>query len=67
MNGAYTTDLQRRIQTLEDRLNHGYEVIDRRREAGLDVSKLEDFWVALLHELELACDELAAEAGRNAA
>jgi hypothetical protein len=42
---------------LELRLNEGYEMIERRREAGLDVSKLEDFWIELLHEYEDRCND----------
>lgn len=53
-----------RIKTLEQRLNTGYDLIDKRKAAGLDVTKLEDFWIQLLHEYEAACDEL--EAGKKA-
>jgi len=34
----------------EQRLNDGYELLEKRREAGLDVSKLEDFWIELCQE-----------------
>ena len=53
------SDLARHIQTLDARLNHGWEVIERRKSAGLDTTKLEDFWIDLLHEYERACDEFA--------
>lgn len=56
-----------RIKTLEQRLNTGYELIDKRKAAGLDVTKLEDFWIQLLHEYEAACDELEAERKGRAA
>lgn len=57
-----------RIKTLEERLNTGYDLIDKRKAAGLDVTKLEDFWIQLLHEYEATCDERDAEmkAGRAA-
>jgi hypothetical protein len=59
------TDQQRRhIQTLEERLNNGYALIDKKKAQGLDVSKLEDFWIQLLHEYEAACNEM--EQGRAA-
>lgn len=45
------------LQRLEQRLNDGYELIEKRRDAGLDVSKLEDFWIDLLHEYEELCDD----------
>lgn len=45
------------LRRLELRLNEGYEMIERRREAGLDVSKLEDFWIELLHEYEDRCND----------
>jgi hypothetical protein len=44
------------LRQLEQRLNDGYELIEQRRSAGLDVSKLEDFWIDLLHEYEERCD-----------
>ena len=56
------------IRTLEDRLNNGYELIDKRKAAGLDVTKLEDFWIALLHEYEAAVDDLdTGTTGKGAA
>lgn len=45
------------LQRLEERLNDGYELIEKRRAMGLDVSKLEDFWIELLHEYEDRCNE----------
>ena len=47
------------IRTLEERMNNGYALIEARKEAGYDVSKLEDFWIDLLHEYEAACDAFA--------
>jgi hypothetical protein len=46
-----------RIKTIEQRLNTGYDLIDKRKAAGLDVTKLEDFWIQLLREYESAVDE----------
>jgi hypothetical protein len=45
------------LRRLEQRLNDGYEVIEKRRNAGLDVSKLEDFWIELLHQYEDRCND----------
>ena len=59
--------LKRHIQTLEERLNTGYALIDKRKEQGIDVTKLEDFWIQLLHEYEAACDELEAQREGRAA
>ena len=58
---------ERHIRTLEERLNNGYELIDKRRAAGLDVTKLEDFWIALLHEYEQAVDDLDTGTPRKGA
>lgn len=49
-------DEEQTLHRLEERLNEGYELIEARRAAGLDVSKLEDFWIELLHEYEARCD-----------
>lgn len=45
------------LQRLEQRLNDGYELIEKRRAQGLDVTELEDFWIELLHEYEERCNE----------
>lgn len=50
-------DEDQSLRRLEQRLNDGYEMIEKRRMAGLDVSKLEDFWIELLHEYESRCDQ----------
>ena len=50
-------DADQSLARLEQRLNEGYELIEKRRAAGLDVTKLEDFWIELLHEYEDRCDE----------
>lgn len=68
MNSHERTALHKRIGILEQRLN-GCAQIDEKKDAGQDVTKLEDFWIELLHEYEAACDELAgagAEKGRAA-
>ena len=49
-------DEDQSLRRLEQRLNDGYEMIEKRRTAGLDVSRLEDFWIELLHEYEARCD-----------
>lgn len=49
-------DEEQSLRRLEERLNEGYEMIEHRRAADLDVSKLEDFWIELLHEYEARCD-----------
>ena len=56
-----------RIKTIEQRLNTGYDLIDKRKAAGLDVTKLEDFWIQLLHEYEALCDQREAERKDKAA
>jgi hypothetical protein len=48
-------DLQ--LRRIEQRLNDGYEMIEKRRNAGIEVSKLEDFWIELLHEYEELCND----------
>jgi hypothetical protein len=50
-------DADQSIPRLVERLNEGYELIEKRRAAGLDVTKLEDFWIELLHEYEERCNE----------
>ena len=50
-------DEDQELQVLEQRLNDGYELIEKRRAAGLEVTKLEDFWIELLHEYEERCDD----------
>ena len=50
-----------RISTLEKRLNDGWDIIEKRKAMAVDVSKLEDFWIELLHEYEAACDEADTE------
>jgi hypothetical protein len=55
-------DEDKSLRRLEQRLNDGYEMIERRREAGLDVTKLEDFWIELLREYEARCDNRAIAA-----
>lgn len=62
-----TDAITKRIKTLEERLNTGYDLIDKRKAAGLDVTKLEDFWIQLLKEYEAACDEMEAQRKGRAA
>jgi hypothetical protein len=43
---------------LYQRLEQGYERIERGLADGSDVTTWEDFWVSLLHEYEQVCDEI---------
>ncbi len=55
------TDLRHQpqtIHTLEQRLNDGYERIERALARGEDVTAWERFWIDLLHQYEEAFDEL---------
>lgn len=49
------SDSQR--QTLRQRLEDGYGRIDQALADGADVAAWETFWIELLHEYELMCDE----------
>ncbi len=51
-------DLRRRSQTLERRLDDGFDRIGAAELQGRDVSAWEDFWLTLLREYETICDEL---------
>ena len=44
------------VARMEKRLSVGFELIEKRRAAGEDVTSLEDFWIDLLHEYEGLCD-----------
>lgn len=44
------------MQRYERRLEDGFALIERRKRAGLDVTKLEAFWIDLLHQYEALCD-----------
>jgi hypothetical protein len=46
------------LERFERRLEDGFELIEIRRAAGIDVTKLEDFWIELLHQYETLCDSL---------
>ena len=67
MNRGARSDQEKSVKRLEERLRDGDELIDKRRAAGLDVSKLEDFWIALLHEYEQAVDDLDTGTPRKGA
>jgi hypothetical protein len=41
-----------KLQHLENRLVDGFELIEKRREEGIDVSALEAFWIHLLDQYE---------------
>lgn len=51
--------LVERRDRLYERLEDGYQKIDRALDEGRDVTALEDFWLALLKEYETVCDDLA--------
>jgi len=48
------------LLALEERLENGFRLIDRRREAGQEVERWEQRWLRLLREYEELCDEIAA-------
>jgi hypothetical protein len=47
-------------KALVARLDNGTEMIERIRDAGQDVSKLETFWITLLRQYERTEDEIKA-------
>jgi hypothetical protein len=53
--GDQQSELARRLET-------GYDYIDGMIAAGEDVTKLEDFWIDLLHQYEAVCEGLAEAA-----
>ena len=54
------TDLQREVETLEQRLVDGERRIEEARQLGADVDSWETFWIELLHTYEAVCDRLQA-------
>lgn len=50
-----------RRDSLYQRLEVGYDKIERGLAEGRDMSSWEDFWADLLREYERVCDELAGE------
>jgi hypothetical protein len=50
--------VERSTTALAERLEDGYRRIDEAERCGADVSAWEAFWLKLLHEYELLCDEL---------
>lgn len=56
--GVKIARLRNRVEAIEERLSRGWELIDARRESGIDVTELEDFWIDLLKEYESAVEEL---------
>lgn len=56
--GAAVVDLDTRRETLEYRLEDGFQRIDRAVLDGADVSEWETFWIRLLHEYEGVCRQL---------
>jgi hypothetical protein len=51
-------ELRRRSQTLERRLEDGFDRISTAELQGRDVTAWEEFWLTLLREYEVICDEL---------
>jgi hypothetical protein len=51
-----------RRDVLARRLDDGYARIERGLSHGADVTAWEEFWLSLLREYELLCDELAQAA-----
>ena len=62
-DGSAGETLAARRNRLRERLEVGWEKIDRVEAAGGDADALTDFWLALLGEYERVCDRIAAEAG----
>ena len=52
--------LTARRDSLYDRLEAGYAMIDRLLAEGKDVTAREDFWIAMLGEYEATCNALRA-------
>ena len=52
---------ERRL-TLERRLEDGYRRIEQALQDGADVTAWEDFWIHLLREYEVVCDDLSLAA-----
>lgn len=50
------------IERLEQRLADGFQLIEERRAAGIEVTALEEFWIELLHQYEALCDAMPAAA-----
>jgi hypothetical protein len=46
------------VAGLTQRLEDGYRRIDEAQRNGADTSVWEEFWLKLLHEYEMLCDEL---------
>ncbi len=58
-SSAQTTEsLDARRDSLERRLDDGYQRIDEAALAGVDVTEWESFWIRLLGEYEGVCREL---------
>lgn len=55
---ADRTNLQAHRDSLYERLELGYERIERGLAQGEEVTTWEDFWVALLREYDRVCEQL---------
>ena len=49
---------ERSVTGLAERLEDGYRRIDEAQRIGTDITAWEEFWLKLLREYELLCDEL---------
>jgi hypothetical protein len=54
--------IRARREALERRLEDGYERIEQALDDGADVAAWEDFWLQLLRDYEVVCDELSLAA-----
>lgn len=57
-----TRHIEDTLAHFERRLEDGFQLIEERRAAGIDVTALEEFWIDLLHQYEALCDRLPAAA-----
>lgn len=55
-----TSDLQRELGILEQRLRDGEQRIEDARHVGADITAWEEFWIELLHTYEAIHDRLEA-------
>lgn len=51
-----STDLEREIAVLEERLSDGERRIEEARALGTETGAWEEFWIELLHTYEHVCD-----------
>lgn len=56
-------DLRAQKETLETRLDDGWDRIESAKANGTDVEAWEDFWMTLLNEYQGVCDALTSHDG----